>query len=349
MKETNWNEGLLILKLAGYNANKAKEILSKLGFKEDNKPLKLTPLMKSLFYNDAYKLALKLKEEKLNWNSERIRKEIKEKLGIWIPKSTVYFWITGRSKPNITPLRICPELGYVIGALMSDCTWSSKVKLKVKDEDFAKEFVCALSKVTGREYRVKREKDGYYVVRLHGSPLRYIVESGLWKVIAYLFPKEFLQGIFDGDGGVSVCIENRPYSGPRFRVQITLTNTNSELLEYVKRLLKKFGIEFSKRIYFKQGKIKVIKGKEYLTKRECWEMVIERQRDVIKFNELISFKIKRKQKKLRDAVEILRRYKLNRERVRAWIELYTKVKNKWVPTIFNPVFNNNLRLDSSRD
>ncbi len=332
---------LLLRNATGWGCRRIKRVLDELGFSvplskihdylyENVVPKSTSPLIKSIFYNDAYKLALKLKEENPTWGYKKIRKKIREELGIWIPATTVYDWITGRSKPNITPLKVCPELGYVIGALMSDCTWSSKVKLRVKDEDFAKEFAHALKRVTGKEYDVKKEKDGYYVVKLHGSPLRYIIESGLWKIIAFLYPKEFLQGIFDGDGGVSVCIENRSRFGPRFRVQITLTNTNFELLEHVKQLLKRFEIECSKELCFKQGRRKVIRGKEYLTKRDCREVVIEKQEDVAKFYELIGFRIQRKQRKLKDAIEILRKYRSNKERVKAWTRLYTKVGNRWV-------------------
>ena len=330
-------EATLILRWAtGWGCRRIKKTLDELGFSiplsrirhylyDNNAPKAISPLIKSIFYHDAYKLALKLKEENPDWGCKKIRKEIKKKLGIWISANTIYFWVSGRSKPNITPLKVCPELGYVIGALMSDCTWSSDVKLRVKDEDFAKEFAHALKEVTGKEYKVKGENE-YYKVRLHGSSLRYMIESGLWKVIASLYSKEFLQGLYDGDGGVGVGVRTRIMF--RFQVVVKLTNSNIELLTFVKKmLLEKFGIQCSLRLQHKRGEKYVIRGQEYMLKN-CWTLTIEKQRDIIKFYELIGFRIQRKQRYLRDAIEIMREYKSNKERVKAWKERYIKKNSR---------------------
>lgn len=323
----SWSEAFLILKLAGCSEEEARRILRESGFKEDNKPLETTPLIKSMYYHKAYELTLKLKERNPTWGYKKIRKKVREELGIWIPAITIYHWITRRYKPNITPLRLCPELGYIIGALMSDGTWRGSVELKVKDEGFAEEFAYALKIVTGKEYKVKRRKN-CYIVELGGSPLRYIVKSGLWKLIAWTYSREFLQGLYDGDGGVGVAI----ISKPEFRVIITLTNSDLELLEFTKKLLlKKYGIHSYMKLQHKEGEIDVIQGREYILKKDCWVLIIDRQEDVIEFYELIGFRIQRRQTKLRDAIEILRKYKSNKERIEAWLRKYTKVKNKWIP------------------
>jgi len=39
-------------------------------------------------------------------------------------------------------------------------------------------------------------------VKVRGSALRYIAKSGLWRAVALAWPREFLQGLFDEDGGV---------------------------------------------------------------------------------------------------------------------------------------------------
>ena len=335
-----WNEGMLILRMAGYDENKAKEILKELGFKEEKiKELEITPLVKSMFYNNAYKLALKLKEENPNWSHKRIRSKIWKKLGIWIPSMTIYYWIAGRGKPNITPLKICPELGYVVGALMSDSALSNdKIRLKVKDEDFAKEFAHALKEVTGKEYKVKA-KDEYYIVDLGGSALRYIVKSGLWKVIAFLYSKEFLQGLYDGDGGACVSIDRFK---PEFQAVIILANSNLEFLTFVKKiLLEKFGIHCSIKLDRRRGEKIIFQNQEYTLKRSCWKLVIKRQEDLVKFYKLIGFRIQRRQRKLRDAIEILREHESNKERVEAWLKKYTKVNNRWIPkpSILSQFFN----------
>gem|GEM_PF-6296948 len=52
-----------------------------------------------------------------------------------------------------------------------------------------------------------------------GSALRYVVRSGLWKAVGLAWPREFLQGLLDGDGGAGVAVEMRP----EFKVMVTWT------------------------------------------------------------------------------------------------------------------------------
>ena len=289
-------------------------------------PRLISPLIKSLFYKDAYELALRLKEENPSWGYYKIRGEIKRKLRIWIPLTTIYRWIAGKSHPNMVPLNIVPELGYVVGALLSDCTTKGEVILRVGDKDFAEEFAKALKEVAGKRYKVRID-ESYFVVRLRGSALRYIVRSGLWKVIAYLYPREFLQGLFDGDGGVGVVARNNI-----FIVSISLTNSNREVLAFTKQLLEeKFGIRCTLRLHRRRGENVKILGIEYTLKRDCWELRIWRQEDVFKFYEQVGFRIKRKQRKIEDGVTIQRTYKTNRERVKAWLKKYVKKNGKWIP------------------
>jgi len=326
---------LLLRKATGWRAERITKTLNELGFSISlntvrhylyhNELPELSPLIKSLFYHKAYELALKLKERNPKWNHKRISIEIKRKLGIRISPKTIYYWITRRGKPSIVPLKIHLELGYVIGALLSDCTRTTYVKLAVKDRDYAESFAHALDTVTGRKYRVK-ERDGYYIVRTRGSPLRYIVKSGLWKVVAYVYLKEFLQGLFDGDGSVTMRVSPRP----EFIVRITLCDSNLELLEFTKRLLRKLGIESKILLNRKRGTKTTICGRECTINEDCWVLTINRQKDIIKFYKHVGFRIQRKQEKLRDVVEILRKYKSNRGRVRAWKKLYVKDKGGWI-------------------
>lgn len=113
------------------------------------------PLFKAMFYHDAYCfcLALKLKRENPEWGATRIRHKIRILMGVWIPTSTIKDWIRGTHKPNITPLKVHPELGYVVGVLMSDCGRTKHVSLFVKDKDFVLSFVKALEIVTGKSMK----------------------------------------------------------------------------------------------------------------------------------------------------------------------------------------------------
>jgi len=325
---------LLLRKVTGWEAERIAKTLNELGFPISlntvvrylyhNEPPKFTsPLIKSLFYYNAYKLALKLREK--NWGYKRIRREIKRKLGIWVPPSTIYGWIVKGREPNIVPLNIVPELGYVVGTLLSDCTTKGEVLLRVRDKDFAEEFAKALKEVTGKRYKVKID-EGYFIVRLHGSALRYIVRSGLWRVVAWLYPREFLQGVFDGDGGVEIGARNNI-----FKVVVTLTNSNREMIALAKQLLEDFGVRCTLRSYQRRGERDKISGRKYTLKRSCWDLIIWRQEDVFKFYKQIGFRIKRKQQKLEDGVTIQRTYKSNRERVKAWKRKYVKKNGKWVP------------------
>jgi len=329
-------EAVLILRKAtGWGAKRITKVLNELGFSIplstvnsylylDRAPRTTSPLIKSLFHHNAYKLALKLKEENPEWGCKRIKTEIKRRLGIWIPPTTIYGWINRRRKPNIVPLKICSELGYVIGTLMTDCTCSSMVRLKVRDKDYAEAFVNALNMVTGKVYKVK-ENGGFFIVMMHGSVLRYIVKSGLWRVIAYLYPKAWLQGLFDGDGGVGVSIGMKK----EFRVVVTLTNSNISLLLFVKQLLERImTIQCSLYLCLRKGE----RTRISVPRRDCWELRIERQEDIIKFYKNIGFRIQRKQKKLKDTVEIVQKYKSSSKRVEAWLKKYVKRNGKWVPS-----------------
>ncbi len=321
-----------ILINAGYNPNEILKVLNEIGFRIENlneikQPKRQSPLIKALYYHEAYKLALKLRKEK-GWGYRRISREIEKKLGIKIPAYTVRGWICRGCVPNIIPIRIDKELGYIIGTLMSDGTRNIRIKLCVKDKDYAEHFSKALEKVTEKKYQVK-EKRGVYIVSLRGTPLLYLVNSRLWKLIAYLYPKEYLQGLFDGDGGVIVGVRTKKRF--EFEVIVHLTNSNLQLLEFVRKLLKeRFEIEST--INLKQEKKEISKpvGNECTKKRSCWRLCIRKQKDIIKFYENIGFRISRKQEKLRDVVIILRKYHRKKERVEAWLKMYMKVNNKWV-------------------
>ena len=131
-------------------------------------------------YHDAYEVVIEVKRERPDWGATRIANEVRRRTGIPVPRMTAYFWIKGKSRPSITPLRVCRELGYAVGALMTDSTKDDEVKLAVRDLDFALAFREALRAVTGREYRIKwNREEGRWIVRLGGSPLRYIARSGL--------------------------------------------------------------------------------------------------------------------------------------------------------------------------
>ena len=336
-------EAALILRAAGWGFKRVARALRELGF--DVSPWTVrgwllggraprarpSPLLRALYYHRAYELAMELKGRHPDWGYKRIATEMGRVLGVRVPYATVYSWLKGRSKPNIAPIRLAPELGYAVGALMTDCARGADfVKLKVRDRDFAEQFAKALAEVTGREYDVDEDEDGYYAVKVRGSALRYIVRSGLWKAVALAWPREFLQGLFDGDGGVGVCVSRRPV---RLIVMVSLDNSDLELLGFARRLLEEFGIRCSwpPQRKHRKGEVCVIRGRRYRRRRDCWGLWIRRREGVERFAALVNFRVERKRGKLEDALEISRRYKSNRDRVREWLRRYEKRNGRWVP------------------
>ena len=108
-------DAVLLLKTAGYKIEDAVKIIQKIYRSKIPKdqiekiyhneliPYKPTPLQKALLYNKAYKLALTMKK----LGRRKIAKKLQEKLGIKIPPMTIYWWITGKTKPGTTPLKTC--------------------------------------------------------------------------------------------------------------------------------------------------------------------------------------------------------------------------------------------------
>ncbi|RLE75519.1 MAG: hypothetical protein DRJ56_05625, partial [Thermoprotei archaeon] len=334
-------EAALILRAAGWGFKRVARALRGLGF--DVSPWTVrgwllggraprarpSPLLRALFYHRAYELAVELKGRHPDWGYKRVAAEVRRVLGVRVPPATVYYWLKRGTRPNVAPLRLLPELGYVIGAVMTDCARGDYVRLEVRDRDFAEQFAKALTRLTGREYDVGEDEDGYYAVKVGGSALRCIVKSGLWKAVALAWPREFLQGLFDGDGGVGVAVGRRP----EFRVVVTLDNSDLELLSFARHLLGELGIECSwpPRRKDRRGEVVRICGRGCVLKKDCWEVCIWRREGVERFAALINFRVGRKRGKLEDAIRILRRYERNRDRVREWLEKYEKRNGRWLP------------------
>jgi len=266
--------------------------------------------------------------------TQKVATEVWVRQRIRVPVGTVYDWIRGESKPNITPLTVCPELGYVVGAVMTDCGRTQSVLLGVTDLDFALAFKEALLKVTGREYEVKyNEKERMWIVWLSGSPLRYIAKTGLWVVVGYCFPREFLRGLFDGDGGAAEAASGS------FLPSVVLINSNLRLLDFVQWLLEReFGIKTKRRVAIEEGEVEII-GRKVKVKRtekiELWG-TLENLRMLETFAEKIGFTIGWKREILGDAIKVLREHGRGRAACRAWRELgYAKLdperpSSKWV-------------------
>ncbi len=176
--------------------------------KKKHRLSKLNALDKSLFYHKAYNLALNLKKEHPEWGHKRISKELNNLLPIPLPITTVYYWITGRSKPSITYVKVIPELGYLTGVLVGDYRRTNG-GLNVKNRSFAEYYAWAYEKVTGVKLRIHEKEDKryggmYFYTKENGGFMKALWKSGLWKTIAYIYPVQFLQGLFVSEGTISL-------------------------------------------------------------------------------------------------------------------------------------------------
>jgi intein-encoded DNA endonuclease-like protein len=249
----------------------------------------------------------------------KIIEEIQRRYGVRLSKSHISYWMrgihnpyNGRYIPSIEFLRPSEELAYVIGVKIGDGYTSRKkrvikgynrvrIGLEVKDWELAAEFGRCLAEILGRQTIKPRRKkpSGRYVVEVQSRTLYELLKKPieLERLKKYIEHCErctaaFLRGFADSEGSIN----EEGY--------IRIHNTDYRLLEYVKELLKRFGIEstgpWTKR---QQGKTFYDhkKMKRYTYKKECFHIYI-RAGSNVNFYKNIGFTIERKQKRLENYV-----------------------------------------------
>jgi len=254
---------------------------------------RLNALDKSLWYCKAYELALELKREHHNWGYKKIATKIRKKLPIRVPPMTVYFWITGRSKPNITPLKMCPELGYLVGVLVGDRRRTGD-GLKVKDREFIEYYAHMYEKATGVKPNVILDRDGYHRTSEGGGFLKALWLTELWKVVAYIYPRQFLQGLFDSEG----CISFRK-SSPSYILKISTGNL--EVLLTATKLLKKLG--YKTKTYIKPPQTRTIGGRKIHFNQSYDLRILGGKKALYKFAAEVGFREGKRRKRLAALIE----------------------------------------------
>lgn len=200
-----------------------------------------------------------------------------------------------------------PELAYVIGVLLGDGSTSFNgrqyaVELKAKDKDFCEHFSECLAKVARRRgkgaYSVFLNTQGYWRTCGYSKQIYGLVKNGGWQPIAELFPTEVIMGFADSEGS---CIMSKYKKYPKIAVK--MRNQSVKLLKYIKALLtKKFGIPSRIGINAKKGspaKDGTLKTADVFSLGICSQLAI------IRYGTKISFSIKRKADKMKEAVHIL--------------------------------------------
>ena|SRR5437016_11643780 len=244
-----------------------------------------------------------LRSRGLSYN--QLQKHIFDTTGRQLSKASVSYWVRGIHDPlgrvNAFTATACPELAYVIGVASSDGNLNvhehhREILLSVTDRDFAEEFSRCLAKVLSRAvpYKVRwSEKRKRWIVQgasilLHRFLSHRWHELKPWIEHCNKCTARYLRAFFDGEG----CISHR---------QLTVSNTNVELLLYVGELLRKYGVE-SRGPYLGKLAGTVLKdartGKLYKRKKNCYYSYMS-VRSLPQFAEHIGFMIERKQRRLR--------------------------------------------------
>jgi len=251
------------------------------------KPVRALPLETKM---QLYKKAIQLRES-MGWSAKRVAKEM------GLCESTVQSWIYGHRPDNLfnTPdLSPSPELSYIIGVYWSDGSATKegshyRIKLSVKDRDFVEEFSRCISKVLNKptSYPIRLQKDGRYIVAASSKLLFKFLRKGLeeHKLVIERYPADFLRGFFDGDGGV--C---------KAKLDISATNSDQKLLEYIKYLLRYYFSIHSTNLTLitKRGTERLIRGHKAVCRKNTYQFHIKRRRDVLRFYEEVGFTIRRK-------------------------------------------------------
>ena len=286
---------------------------------------KLSTFEKALFYHVAYELALKLKQEHPEWGYKRIASELSKLLPVYIPPMTVYYWITGRSRPNVTPVNL-KELGaisYCVGVLVGDYKRAGG-GLRNRDERFVEYYAEMYWRATGIRLEVNPTEDGYYATYESGGWLRALWRTGLWKVFAWLAPRQFLKGLYDSEGNPS------PQVNHRRRVLtgavILLTTGDPEVKRIAKLLLERLSFEVHE--YYEEGEeVREIEGRIVHFNSGYWKLCIYGWNQAKRFKELIDFRVSYRVEMLED---LLKLEPLSQKyRYRWWLQHYEKVNGKW--------------------
>jgi intein-encoded DNA endonuclease-like protein len=292
---------------------------------------RIPPELAKILYSESIDLA------KTRLGGIRIARKLSKRYSLKICPGTINHWIYGDRHPrlrNIFDVRPSPALSYIIGANKGDgCTLmrSGCVKLEVTDRDFAETFDAKMAELFSRKKQnkilVRRfgdERLPLFVVKYSSRQLSKLLRMTFNRLLklAFVFPRDFLRGFFDAEGHVDVSVTMN------LRLAVGAENSSKPLLQAIRRLLRE-EISISSRIDRKRraGTLKVIRGKSFIMRRTSFSLMIGRIEDVNQFAEKVGFSIRRKNKKLWDALGIIANT-LRSNRAQVWERLYSKKRGE---------------------
>ncbi|MEM3130210.1 MAG: LAGLIDADG family homing endonuclease [Nitrososphaerota archaeon] len=255
-----------------------------------------------------YENVIELRKQGLT--QKEIQEIIYEKYEMRLSQSTISTWINRKTHPlgrvnkfnGESPL----ELMYVIGTIFGDGNrylYSKNeqclLRLAVKDYEFAEEFGRCLAKVLGRKEPYKPfwdKNEKIWIVEGYSILLYDFLNKPFEELKPYIeYSKEtvasFLRALFDGEGSIH---------GRTLR----LYNTNKELLNYTKYLLKEyFNIDATgPHLSVKSGTITRTPNGNCKRNKDCYYLHL-RAKSLLNFYKYIGFTIQRKQRKLIEAIQ----------------------------------------------
>ena len=173
-------------------------------------------------------------------NPTELRAHLDSNFGGSVELATIKSWIAGTHSPYgrvyQLPREPIPELAYLIGANFGDTSrcknWRHNytIRLRVKDEDFAREFARAASVVLGKPCKVWFDKKrGLWQTDVLSMLLYNLVTKALSDLKAIIIHcsdcvAAFVRGFFDAEG----CANNQG---------LTASNGNLGLLRYIRNLM----------------------------------------------------------------------------------------------------------------
>jgi len=269
---------------------------------------------------------------KMGLGIHKIERELRTRHGYSVAAANISKWIYHGARPdaraNIPNLNPSPQLSYFIGAFKGDGFdyYNAKkqiyrVGLRVKDKDFLRRVSRTIAYVVGRSpsklWTAKGAggaDDVFHTFTVESWSLRRFLRGNLSGLLAVAlkFPRDFLRGIFDAEGYVTVTRDRK-----RLRVHLGIEMSNKMIVKTIQRILARdFGIRATGP-YRKKGRPTMLHGHFAMFKRDTYSIHISSQEAVGDFAKNVGFAMKRKRDTLKEALSLLRAGD-SKEALRIW-------------------------------
>lgn len=249
----------------------------------------------------------------------RIERQLRKEYGYSVAAKNISRWIYHGARPdtraNVPSLEPSPQLSYFLGAFRGDGydyydpeKRIYRVGFRVKDMDFLSSAATAIASVVNRIPRrgwtaqgVVGTNDTFHIFTVDSWSLRVLLRGSKSTMLslALKFPIDFLRGIFDAEGFVSVTRD-----GKRLRVYVGFGMSDRRLVGVIQRTLFELGIHATGP-YLKKATPRLVQGHFANFKRDVFKIHISSLNDLQAFSEKIGFTIKRKKDPLQEALMLI--------------------------------------------